>query len=237
MNLMFKACGLNRFVVQHKFLTNQYLRHLSTINNIVQNQKIMLTRELRLPNIGNQWKTPYSRRFYGNDHEEKFDKPKTISEVIENSVEIGRIDTKMHLVYKCKVCDTRNSKLISKVAYTRGVVIVRCDKCANNHLIADNLDWFPDMEGKRNIEEILAAKGEKVKRVDDGQFISGKTEEESKVKQAPENATTEKEATIEKSDGAEQEETKLIDGISNKVQIIKEKLGKIFKLKKSDDKK
>lgn len=78
---------------------------------------------------------------------------------------VAQVVTKMKIMFTCKKCNTRNSKMMSKVAYEKGVVIIRCDGCKNNHLIADNLGWFGADQRKRNIEKIMKDKGETVKRL------------------------------------------------------------------------
>ncbi|KAL0085687.1 DNL zinc finger-domain-containing protein [Phycomyces blakesleeanus] len=59
---------------------------------------------------------------------------------------------KIMIGFTCKVCDERSQHVMSKLSYTKGVVLIQCPKCENRHLIADNLGWFRDT--KVNVEDI-----------------------------------------------------------------------------------
>lgn len=66
---------------------------------------------------------------------------------------------RMIISFECSKCNTRNTKMCTKRAYEKGLVVIRCDGCDALHLIADNLGWF-DKDKKTNIEEILKERGE-----------------------------------------------------------------------------
>ena len=64
------------------------------------------------------------------------------------------------MAYTCSVCETKQARTFPQDAYTKGVVLLRCEGCDKLHLIADNLGWFRDESV--NIEQIMAEKGETV---------------------------------------------------------------------------
>lgn len=49
---------------------------------------------------------------------------------------------------------------MSKHAYEKGVVIIKCDGCNSMHLIADHLGWYEHGKPAGTIEDILANQGE-----------------------------------------------------------------------------
>ncbi|XP_011302804.1 DNL-type zinc finger protein-like isoform X2 [Fopius arisanus] len=95
------------------------------------------------------------------------DSPQEVQNTEEPLVKhpIAKVQAKMRIMFTCRKCETRNSKVMTKLAYEKGVVIIKCDGCKNNHLIADNLGWFGPVEAKRNIEKIMKMQGHTVKRL------------------------------------------------------------------------
>ncbi|KAL3780482.1 hypothetical protein ACHAW5_007511 [Stephanodiscus triporus] len=72
------------------------------------------------------------------------------------------VSSKFQLQYTCKVCGTRNSHSVTRMAYRNGVVIAVCKGCLSKHLIADNFGWnkyaggFDYDNGETNIEMYMA---------------------------------------------------------------------------------
>ncbi|XP_077164271.1 DNL-type zinc finger protein [Paroedura picta] len=92
---------------------------------------------------------------------------------------------RLGLAYTCKVCGRRAAQTVSRAAYERGVVIATCPGCRSRHLIADHLGWFAHLGGHRDVEEILAARGEAVRRVAAGEALEIFAEEADAARATP----------------------------------------------------
>jgi len=61
---------------------------------------------------------------------------------------LGKQEARMAIIFTCKICNERQTKTFSKLAYNKGVVIIECQSCKNRHLIADNLGWFNHVDAR-----------------------------------------------------------------------------------------
>ncbi|XP_055911796.1 uncharacterized protein LOC129945872 [Eupeodes corollae] len=77
---------------------------------------------------------------------------------------VKQLDRKLEIAYRCKICNTRNLKIVSEAAYNNGVVILQCDGCSTTHLIVDNLGWFANCKGK-SVNQVIAEKGEYIRKI------------------------------------------------------------------------
>ena len=59
---------------------------------------------------------------------------------------------RMAITFTCKICESRLSRTFLKQSYEKGVVLIKCPKCLNHHIIADNLKWFSDLQGKKCVK-------------------------------------------------------------------------------------
>ncbi|TPX37743.1 hypothetical protein SmJEL517_g00603 [Synchytrium microbalum] len=72
---------------------------------------------------------------------------------------LGKIPGRLLFGYTCKRCDSRQYRTMSKDAYEKGVVIIKCGGCQSLHLIADHLGWFDTTKKIGTIEDILKEQG------------------------------------------------------------------------------
>lgn len=93
------------------------------------------------------------------NHFSSFSSLKQLSITPKKPNESEFVEGHMLIKFDCKVCSTTNAKFMSKHAYTKGVVIIKCDGCSNHHLIADHLGWFDSQKPPGTIEDILKRSG------------------------------------------------------------------------------
>ncbi|KAI9304714.1 DNL zinc finger-domain-containing protein [Cunninghamella echinulata] len=115
----------------------------------------------------------------------------------EPKAEVLNPKHQLFIGFTCKVCEVRSHHVMSKQAYTKGVVLIQCPDCKNRHLIADNLGWFRDE--KTNVEDLVKEKGEAIRKIivdDQGQKLPVEhlmewiPEEEAKIQQADEKKSS-----------------------------------------------
>lgn len=78
----------------------------------------------------------------------KDEEPDSDTTNLKPGTALGLMKQQLAIVFTCKVCNHRQTKTFTKLAYETGIVIVECEGCKNRHLIADNLGWFNHFDGR-----------------------------------------------------------------------------------------
>lgn len=91
------------------------------------------------------------------------------------------------IMFTCNICETRSARKISKKAYNTGVVICRCEKCKNLHLIADRMGVFEDdsWDIQKNMIKLLEQENINIKK--DGDLLEVTENDEDDDEDLPED--------------------------------------------------
>jgi len=136
--------------------------------------------------------------------------------ISSNLSNIAFVSRKFQIQYTCKICGTRNSHRVTRLAYREGVVIAQCKSCLNRHWIADHLGWSKHTEGgfdidngERDIEQYMHNKHLHAKESEEeSDLVMRVTREvfdlETALHSTPEESN---EQSVEKDDSGDQDET------------------------------
>ena len=91
------------------------------------------------------------------------------------------------IMFTCKICEERAARKISKKSYHEGVVICRCFKCNNLHLIADRMGVFEDASWDVSMMSLLERDNINIRYEDDIIEVTQDAEEDEEEDEVSES--------------------------------------------------